>query len=557
MKNLLTLLVITLLIGTLTSQSQIAVKSFRKLDSDLTARIEAPKKDQNGDICAIIKVETTQTGFTWDSDGLGIVAVVPKVGEYWIYVPWGAKRLTIKHPQLGILREYQYTVPIEKATVYEMKLVTGSVKIIVDETILGYYVIITPEPADASIFIDEVLVKKGTYQAKLKPGSYNYRVQDPLYKTEVGKFELTNKKEVLNIKLKPNFGFISVATLPESGASVFIDDIKLTQPTPCTSDSLLVGEHKVRVEREMYQPEEKRIKVEAEKTSPVNLTLIPTFAEVAFNLPPEASLFLNGEKVATGNWKTRLTKGVYTVEARRDKHITAKKDIDVVEGENQIIDLQPILIYGSLDVETNPPGATITINGLEMGKTPESFNTLLIGDYEIKLDRPDYKSLIKNVSVSEGKNTIVKETLSKIALPKREIDQTVQRMNVSKTMPYKQLPQMSYSKEYYKYKKSKTIWLVSALVTGAAGTFTYLQAGSTYETYKTTAGNEATDLIKKVDMYNLVSPIAFGIAGFSVLEFILKSGKQKKAKSKSNGQSLNFYPVPIKNGAGVGLAVQF
>ena len=479
--------------------------------------------------------------------------MVPKVGEYWIYVPWGAKRLTIKHPQLGILREYQYTVPIEKATVYEMKLVTGSVKIIVDETILGYYVIITPEPADASIFIDEVLVKKGTYLAKLKPGSYNYRVQDPLYKTEVGKFELTNKKEVLNVKLKPNFGFISVATLPESGASVFIDDIKITQSTPCTSDSLLVGEHKVRVEREMYQPEEKRIKVEAEKTSPVNLTLIPTFAEVAFNLPPEASLYLNGEKAATGNWKTRLTKGLYSVEARRDKHITAKKDIDVVEGENRTIDLQPIPIYGSLDVETNPPGATITINGLEMGKTPESFTTLLIGDYEIKMDRPEYQSLIKNVSVSEGKNTVVKETLSKIVQPKREVSQTVQSTNVSKAKTDKQLPKISYPKEYYKYKKSKTFWLVSTLVTGAAGTFAYLHTGTAYDQYKTTTTNDATNLYDKAKLYNMIAPIALGIAGFSTLEFILKSGKQRKAKN----QSLSLYPVTVKDGGGFGIAYNF
>lgn len=33
----------------------------------------------------------------------------------------------------------------------------------------------------------------------------------------------------------------------------------------------------------------------------------------------------------------------------------------------------------------------------------------------------------------------------------------------------------SYSTEYYKYKKRKSFWLVSELVTGAAGTVSYLQ----------------------------------------------------------------------------------
>ncbi|MCX6307716.1 MAG: PEGA domain-containing protein, partial [Bacteroidia bacterium] len=104
--------------------AEIAGKSFRKLESDLTARVDEPKKDQNGDLCAIIKVVTTQTGFGWEPDGLGIVAAVPKMGEFWLYIPYGAKRLTIKHPQLGILRDYLYPLPIEKATVYELVLIT-------------------------------------------------------------------------------------------------------------------------------------------------------------------------------------------------------------------------------------------------------------------------------------------------------------------------------------------------------------------------------------------------------------------------------------------------
>lgn len=43
MKNYLTLLLITLFTSTLSSQAQIAVKSFHKLDNDMTAKIKAPK----------------------------------------------------------------------------------------------------------------------------------------------------------------------------------------------------------------------------------------------------------------------------------------------------------------------------------------------------------------------------------------------------------------------------------------------------------------------------------------------------------------------------------
>jgi len=65
--------------------AEITVKSFTKLETDLTAKTFASKKDQNGDVCAIIKVVTTQKGFSWDPDALGIVSIVPKSSEYWLY----------------------------------------------------------------------------------------------------------------------------------------------------------------------------------------------------------------------------------------------------------------------------------------------------------------------------------------------------------------------------------------------------------------------------------------------------------------------------------------
>ncbi|GEM_PF-6810848 len=110
----------------------------------------------------------------------------------------------------------------------------------------------------------------------------------------------------------------------------------------------------------------------------------------------------------------------------------------------------------------------------------------------------------------------------------------------------------SYSTEYYKYKKRKSLWLVSALVTGASGTVSYLQAKSASDQYKT-ATNNAEDVYKKMELYNMISPIALGMAGFSTIEFILTSGKQAKARKLP----VSFYPVSLKNGGGLGLSYNF
>ena len=119
--------------------------------------------------------------------------------------------------------------------------------------------------------------------------------------------------------------------------------------------------------------------------------------------------------------------------------------------------------------------------------------------------------------------------------------------------PYAEvLNKSSYSPEYYKYKKSKTIWLSGALISGAVGVFSFVQANNYFSQYPT-ATTTAADLHQKVKLYDQITPIAFGVAGLCTLEFILKAGKQGKAKK----QSISFAPVPLKNGAGIGLAYSF
>ena len=95
--------------------AQIDVESFRVLENDMDARIHHPVLDMNGDVCAIIKIVTTETGFVFETGTTKIVKTVNKTAEIWLYVPWGLKRLTIKHPQLGVLRNYMLPVSIDKA----------------------------------------------------------------------------------------------------------------------------------------------------------------------------------------------------------------------------------------------------------------------------------------------------------------------------------------------------------------------------------------------------------------------------------------------------------
>ena len=101
----------------------ISVSSFRLLETDLTANTAGTMEiDQNGETAALIKVVTTQTGFSFDGGALGVVKTKQNSGEIWIYVPHGLKRISISQPDYGVLRDYYFNIPIEAARTYEMIL---------------------------------------------------------------------------------------------------------------------------------------------------------------------------------------------------------------------------------------------------------------------------------------------------------------------------------------------------------------------------------------------------------------------------------------------------
>ena len=153
MKKIASLIAAILCVTAVFAQSDdnsISVASFKKLDNDLTARTQK-KIDQNGEPCALIKVQVQSDGFIFEGDGLGIVTTVPKIdeGEYWVYVPRGAKYLTVKHKTLGVLRQYAYPVKIEKQCTYELRLSHKKIEV------EGNYLIISVEPKESVIYIDD------------------------------------------------------------------------------------------------------------------------------------------------------------------------------------------------------------------------------------------------------------------------------------------------------------------------------------------------------------------------------------------------------------------
>ena len=211
---LLLLFALCLLAG---KAQDISVKSFELLPNDLTAITNGTtENDQNGEVAALIKVITSEKGFVFDGGMMGIVKVVQKVGEIWVYVPHGINHISISHQQLGKLRDYYFPVSIEKARTYEMVLTTAKIKTSIEEDAGGGYVAFDISPAEATVIIGDMKLKTnedGTLSVFLTYGPHEYRIEADGYKPATGQVEVSSEEtQPIEVTLRSVMATVTLTT---------------------------------------------------------------------------------------------------------------------------------------------------------------------------------------------------------------------------------------------------------------------------------------------------------------------------------------------------------
>lgn len=264
-------------------EESIAVVNFKRLPNDLTARVTAPKRDQNNEVCAIIKVVTKDKALFFEPDALGIIAREDQPGEIWLYVPHGAKRITIKHERYGIIRNYFYNESIDKATVYELVLYVPDdkkpglqiIERIVEKKATDQALMMNYSPAKAQLFINDTLQitnDNGAFSTVLPIGQHRYRVAAPYHKEEKGSFEIVPERPTaLNVSLQPTYGFMTLSSNKDE-TQLYINN-KMVGKAPYKSDTLSVSKYTVQAKRKWYIPQEQEVEIKPTETANVDFYL--------------------------------------------------------------------------------------------------------------------------------------------------------------------------------------------------------------------------------------------------------------------------------------------
>ena len=412
------LLVIFALIS-LNTFSQINVKegAFRKIEGYVMLD-KNEHLDDNDNPMALIKITTENISaeerarFRYNGNMETYFDVHQQEdGQTYLYISAEAATfIEIIHPDYG---KTEYTFPFDLCGYCGYEMVVQYVPLGITPISIqqnNYLTIIADQP-NASIYIDGQYVSDG-FKSLAIGTTHAWKIECDMYHTESGSVTITDGEPItIEKQLRPAYGFINVASKPESGAVVFIDNKKIGT-TPYQSDKMASGTYKVRVVKDMYKTTEQTFTITDGNTTNAVLDMNANFVNLAVETDAASDIYIDGQYKGKGKWNGRISDGAHFLEVKKDKHKTISKNLNLVLGKDENLKIEaPNAITGFLDISSLPVKADIYLNGKHYGTTPRIISDLLIGDYTLKLEKEGCASVTKNITIEENQTLTMKEQL--------------------------------------------------------------------------------------------------------------------------------------------------
>lgn len=346
---------------------------------------------------ALIDLETEQTGFTFMADGKNKAAAEEGDGVITVKVPHKTRYITVKHPDFGI---YTWRVPgkyLKKKRHYRATLYAKAYE---KEYKLGWqWVLFDISPDNTVLHIDSAryLIRDGGKTLRLAVGSHTYSVEAPFYESVADTFTLTDTAKLhLNVNLQPYYSYLTVKT-PWKKGDIRIDGHSIGR-REAVSGRLVEGKHRlsVFVRNERYHEEsftigrsekktievkertifdksvKKKKKKNKVKKAPYVAPDTTIYAQVTLTAADDSTeIWLNREKIGTGEWSGKLQGGFYLATTRKKGIESEPLKFTVADESPLELNLSvPETSEGMLNIFSNVEGAEIYVNGKFVGLTP-------------------------------------------------------------------------------------------------------------------------------------------------------------------------------------------
>ena len=401
------LLAIILLISTVVplGAQKISIEQFKRVKKDLLNQTPLPVDKKQ----ATLDLMTGESGFTFKADGKIDIQATEGDGMVTLLAPHKTKFIVVKHPDYGQLT---WKVPgkgLKKKKQYQANLLTD--KPGKEYKLSKQWVVFKVMPENAILQVDSTmaLLRNGIAQFNLPVGKHPYHVEAPFYEELSDTLELTDSvKLIIPVVLQSFYSYLTVRTSLPDGM-IYVDGLPIGKGR-ATSGHLQAGDHHLLVMREdvcyydsvfSIRTGEKKVveltpadlwvrRVVAKRaiTPGIDLTTAKdtvkadtavaqvlakaAVAPVTITAPDDTTqILINREPMAFGKWEGQLEQGFYIVNTVKDGLELKPVYLWVDDTLPVILDLSaPMASYGLLNIHSNVVGATVLVNGVEVGITP-------------------------------------------------------------------------------------------------------------------------------------------------------------------------------------------
>ncbi len=217
---------------------------------------------------------------------------------------------------------------------------------------------------------------------------------------------------------------LRITTDPEM-ADVHFDGA-LQGQSPLTLSDLAPGPHLLSVTKSGYHDLRQSLALTGAQRIALNLTLEPVNGLILLHsTPPGSEVEINGaHRGTTPMLLTDLPVGRYRVHFSQTGYRPKDIDLAVQDRTPMLVPVELTSDSATLTVDSTPPGATVTLNGIAKGHTPCALERVAAGQSKLQVSLEGYRTFERTIrlAVGQGENvTAVLEalpaTLNVVSIP--------------------------------------------------------------------------------------------------------------------------------------------
>ncbi len=274
------------------------------------------------------------------------------------------------------------------------------------------------EPEDADVFLNGRFLGRGAVRWELvDQGWHELAVRKPGFAerrftvdADEGAFIELEK----TLKELPPDGFLTVTSHP-TGATVIVNDMAVGK-TPLERYGLLPGYYTLALSLAAHERQQRTFEVASKREKTFRFRLRSPQATLSVvTSPPGATVFLDGEELGTapGQW-TGLSPGSHDLLVSRVGCEEHQEQLELRADELADLSVELVAEGATLDVRTAPPGATVVVDGVELGPSPVSRHEVRPGLHTVEARLDGYHAARGEVTLEPGDNRRLEIRLEKM-----------------------------------------------------------------------------------------------------------------------------------------------